>query len=157
MMGGIIAAVLILSFFIYSQIAQGARKPVTARGLAAARFGLRESLLKAVAKVESNENSKAVGGAGELGMYQMKKISYNEVVNNFQDLAKFPWPEAVTDETVSHYFAAAYLSILRDRYGFVDEVDMLRAYNRGPTAARRDKNAGISYAERVLNVERGLA
>jgi soluble lytic murein transglycosylase-like protein len=156
-MGSVIVAVLILSFFIYSQIAQGARKPTTPRGLAAARFGLRESLLRAVAKVESNENPRAIGGAGELGMYQMKKVAYNEVVNNFSDLAKFPWPDAVTDETVSHYFAAAYLSLLRDRYGFTNDVDMLRAYNRGPTVARRDKNAGINYAERVLSVERGLA
>lgn len=156
-MGGVILAVLILSFFIYSQIAHGARKPTTPRGLAAARFGLRESLLRAVAKVESNENPKAVGGAGELGMYQMKRVAYNEVVNNFPDLAKFLWPEAVTNEEISHYFAAAYLSLLRDRYGFNSDVDMLRAYNRGPTAARRDRNAGISYAERVLSVERGLA
>lgn len=147
------AAIVLLSLFVYSEIARSGKRQMSARQRAAERFSIRESLLRAIAKVESNENPKAVGGAGELGMYQMKKIAYTEVVNRIPDLQQFPWPEAVVNDETSHYFAAAYLSILRDVYGFRDEFDMLRAYNQGPTKARNNQYAGYTYAERVLFTE----
>lgn len=118
---------------------------------ASRRFGVRESLLKAIAHIESNFNVNARGQNGEVGMFQMKKAA-------FLDAASFgaltgTYPDTLYDPRMATLYAAAYLAWIRTQ-GMSSDYDMLRAYNRGISVARRDRSAGALYAERVLEKER---
>lgn len=118
---------------------------------AARRFGVRESLLKAIAHVESNFNVNARGSSGEVGMFQMKRAAFDDA-KSFGGLSG-TYPDTLFDARMSALYAAAYLAWIRAQ-GMTSDYDMLRAYNRGVSIARRDRSAGALYAERVLEKER---
>ncbi|WP_334110851.1 lytic transglycosylase domain-containing protein [Thermodesulfitimonas autotrophica] len=92
---------------------------------AAARFGVRAELLRAVARVESGFNPRAVSRAGAQGIMQLmpdttRALGVRDPFNPAENI----------------FAGAAYLRSLLDRFGG-DEALALAAYNAGPGAVAR--------------------
>lgn len=114
---------------------------------AAARFGIRPQLLRAVAQAESNFNPRAVSKAGAQGIMQLmpgtaRALGVRDPFNPVESV----------------FAGAAYLRSLMDRFGG-DETLALAAYNAGPGAVRR--YGGIppyaetqAYVDKVLTLSR---
>jgi len=109
------------------------------------QYRIESSLLKAVIKVESNWNSKAVSHAGAMGLMQLMPTTADDlnVTNPFN-------PEENIDG------GARYLRYLLDKFdGNLSHA--LAAYNAGPTRVKRHR--GIppiketqQYVKRVLSL-----
>jgi soluble lytic murein transglycosylase-like protein len=109
------------------------------------QYRIESSLLKAVIKVESNWNSKAVSHAGAMGLMQLMPTTADDlnVTNPFN-------PEENIDG------GARYLRYLLDKFdGNLSHA--LAAYNAGPTRVKRHR--GIppiketqQYVKRVLSI-----
>ena len=111
---------------------------------AAARFGLRPELLRAVAQAESGFNPRAVSSAGAQGIMQLMPAT-----------AKALGVRDPFDPVENIFAGAAYLRSLLDRFGG-NEALALAAYNAGPGAVRRF--GGIPpYAETQAYVNRVLS
>jgi soluble lytic murein transglycosylase-like protein len=110
---------------------------------AAARHGLSEDLVKAVIKVESNFNARAVSSAGAKGLMQLMDgtASGLGVVNSFDPVQNIEG-------------GVLYLRRMLDRFGTLPLA--LAAYNAGPAAVER--YGGIPpYAETQRYVQQVLA
>ena len=109
------------------------------------KYRLEPSLIKAVIKVESNWNSKAVSQSGAIGLMQLMPTTAKDmdIINPFN-------PEDNIDG------GARYLRYLLDKFNG-NLPHALAAYNAGPARVARHK--GISpiketrqYVERVLSL-----
>lgn len=92
---------------------------------AAARFGVRAELLRAVARVESGFNPRAVSRAGAQGIMQL-----------MPDTARALGVRDPFNPAENIFAGAAYLRSLLDRFGG-NEALALAAYNAGPGAVAR--------------------
>lgn len=137
----VVVALLVTSSFAKSDIFRSASQ----------RFGIRESLLKAIADVESSFNPRALGKSGEVGMFQMKRSAFLDAKKKYGLPGE--WPSALYDPALSALYAAAYLRWIESQ-GVVGDIEVLRAYNQGVEGAKRNKNAGLAYARLVLEKEK---
>jgi soluble lytic murein transglycosylase-like protein len=116
------------------------------------------TFLEAVAQVESGMDRKAVGKAGERGMYQLKKASWDDA-NALLEAEKhfhFQWSQW-RDATAQDMIAAAHLRILRQRfkadgYSTPTPEQLALAWNRGYEGAKSWNFAPNDYALRVANL-----
>ena len=105
---------------------------------------LSPDLTTAVAFVESTYRCDVVSHAGAIGLMQIRPIAAADVGEPRADLL---------DCAVSVRIGSTYLKGLIDRFG---ETDGLRAYNCGPTGARRNPQCGAAYAEKVQDTRDAL-
>ncbi len=118
------------------------------------------TFLEAIAQVESGQNRKAVGKAGERGMYQVKRATWDEANKRLEAEGHyhFQWSKW-RDATAQDMIAAAHLRILRQRFkaiGFDTPTpeQLAVAWNRGFEGARSYNFAPNDYAVRVANLFR---
>ncbi len=91
---------------------------------ASLRFGIPEHWIRAVMRVESAGDLRAVSSAGAMGLMQIMPKTWNELRRRY-GLGHDPWqPRA------NILAGAAYLREMHDRYGNI--AAMLAAYNAGP-------------------------
>ncbi|OHT18709.1 Membrane-bound lytic murein transglycosylase C [Sphingomonas haloaromaticamans] len=91
---------------------------------AARRFGIPETWIWAVIRVESNGDSRAVSSAGAMGLMQIMPATWASLRAR-HGLGRDPYN--VRDNIMA---GAAYLRAMHDRYG--NATAMLEAYNAGP-------------------------
>ena len=91
---------------------------------AARRFGIPETWIWAVMRVESNGDSRAVSSAGAMGLMQIMPGTWASLRAR-HGLGRDPYD--VRDNIMA---GAAYLRAMHDRYG--NPTAMLAAYNAGP-------------------------
>ena len=118
------------------------------------------AFLEAVAEVESGHNRKAIGKAGERGMYQVGKAAWDDASARLKAEGhySFPWSKW-RDATAQDMVASAHLRILRQRFkaiGFDTPTpeQLAVAWNRGFEGARSYNFAPNDYAVRVANLFR---
>ena len=116
------------------------------------------TLLESIAMVESGMDRKAIGKAGERGMYQMGKQAWTDANARLeaQGHYHFQWSKW-RDITAQDMTAAAHLAILRDRFKAVGMGDptpeqIALAWNLGFSGAKEAKWKPNGYAMRVANL-----
>lgn len=116
------------------------------------------NLLEAIAHVESGMNRKAIGKAGERGMYQVGHAAWKDAEARLarEGHYRFPWSKW-RDATGQDMIAAAHLRTLRDRFARVGIVapspqQLAVAWNLGFGAAQARGFRPNDYAERVANL-----
>lgn len=114
---------------------------------ASLRFGVPEHWIRAVMRVESANNPRAVSGAGAIGLMQVMPATYAGLRRRY-GLGADPF-----DPRDNILAGTAYLREMHDRYG---RTGMLAAYNAGPgrweehlRAARRLPLETIGYLARL--------
>ena len=118
------------------------------------------TLLEAIAQVESGQNRKAIGKAGERGMYQVGKSAWNDA-NALLESEKhfhYQWSQW-RNVTAQDMIAEANLRILRQRfkadgYSTPTPEQLALAWNRGYEGAKSWNFAPNDYAIRVGNLFR---
>lgn len=118
------------------------------------------ALLEAIALVESGQNRKAIGAAGERGMYQVGKAAWSDA-NALLESEKhfhYQWSQW-RNITAQDMIAAAHLRILRKRFkadGYPTPTpeQLALAWNRGYEGAKSLNFAPNGYALRVGNLIR---
>jgi hypothetical protein len=118
------------------------------------------TFLEAIAMVESGQNRKAIGKAGERGMYQVGKAAWNDA-NALLEAEKhfhYQWSQW-RNVTAQDMIAAAHLRILRQRfkadgYSTPTPEQLALAWNRGYEGAKSYHFAPNDYALRVGNLFR---
>lgn len=105
---------------------------------AADRHNVDPAVLFAIAKHESNFNTKAVGGIGELGLFQINPRYHMHRFNGVD--WRNPWANA----SVGAYIFADNLRVTGTA------LTALKRYNGGNQAARNPSPKVRAYAERVL-------
>jgi len=113
------------------------------------------TFLEAIAQVESGMDRKAVGKAGERGMYQLKKAAWDDA-NALLESEKhfhYQWSQW-RDATAQDMIAAAHLRILRQRfkadgYSTPTPEQLALAWNRGYEGAKSWNFSPNAYALRV--------
>jgi len=116
--------------------------------------------LEAIAQVESGCDRKAVGKAGERGMYQVGKAAWDDA--NARLEAKGIWHKQYSkwrDVVAQDMIAATHLQILRERFrkdGFTTPTpeQLAVAWNRGYDGAKSYGFRPNPYAVRVANLFR---
>ena len=118
------------------------------------------AFLSAVAEVESGHNRRAVGKAGERGMYQVGKEAWDDASARLKAEGhySFPWSKW-RDATAQDMIAASHLRTLRDRFARIGMTDptpeqLALAWNRGFTGAQKLNWQPNDYAFRVANLFR---
>lgn len=118
------------------------------------------AFLSAVAEVESGHNRKAVGKAGERGMYQVGKEAWDDASARLkaQGHYAFPWSKW-RDATAQDMIAASHLRWIRSNFHRIGMTDptpeqMALVWNVGWTAARERAFRPNAYAFRVANLFR---
>ncbi len=118
------------------------------------------AFLSAVAQVESGQNRKAVGKAGERGMYQVNKAAWDDASARLKAEGHyaFPWSKW-RDATAQDMVAASHLRWIRanfHRIGMTDPTpeELALVWNVGWTAARSRDFRANDYALRVANLFR---
>ena len=118
------------------------------------------TILECIAMVESGQNRKAVGKAGERGMYQVGKAAWDDANERLKKEGHhhFQWSKW-RDATAQDMIAAAHLRIIRERFAsrgiHSPSVEQLAlVWNVGWTAAVERRFALNVYAERVGNLFR---
>lgn len=114
--------------------------------------------LMAVAHVESGMNRKAVGKAGERGMYQVGRAAWKDAEDRLarEGHYRFPWSKW-RDATGQDMIAAAHLRTIRDRFARVGiptptPSQLAVAWNLGFGAAQARGFRPNDYAIRVANL-----
>jgi len=116
------------------------------------------AFLEAVAQVESGMDRKAVGKAGERGMYQLKKAAWDDANARLEAEGRQTYPFARwRDATAQDMTAAAHLRVLRQRfkadgYSTPTPEQLALAWNRGYEGAKSWNFAPNGYALRVANL-----
>ena len=118
------------------------------------------ALLEAIAHVETGMDRKAIGKAGERGMYQVGKAAWDDANARLKAEGhySFPWSKW-RDATAQDMIAAAHLRTLRDRFARVGikaptPEQVAVAWNLGFGAAQARGFAPNDYALRVGNLFR---
>jgi len=118
------------------------------------------AFLEAIAQVESGQNRKAIGKAGERGMYQVGKAAWTDANALLESEKNFhyQWSQW-RDATAQDMIAAAHLRILRarfkaDGYSTPTPEQLALAWNRGYEGAKSWNFAPNGYAIRVSNLFR---
>jgi hypothetical protein len=118
------------------------------------------AFLDAVAAVESGHNRKAIGKAGERGMYQVGKAAWDDANERLKAEGHhhFQWSKW-RDATAQDMIAASHLRWIRanfHRIGMTDPTpeQMALVWNVGWTAARSQGFRANGYAFRVANLFR---
>lgn len=118
------------------------------------------NLLEAIAHVESGCNRKAVGKAGERGMYQVGKEAWDDASARLKAEGHyfFPWSKW-RDATAQDMIAAAHLRWIRSNFARLGMTDptpeqVAVVWNLGWTAARERSFRPNAYAFRVANLFR---
>ena len=118
------------------------------------------AFLSAVAEVESGHNRKAIGKAGERGMYQVGKEAWDDASARLKAEGhyRFPWSKW-RDATAQDMIAAAHLRWIRSNFHRIGMTNptpeqMALVWNVGWTAARERAFRPNDYAFRVANLFR---
>ena len=118
------------------------------------------TLLESIAMVESGQNRKAIGKAGERGMYQVGQAAWKDAEERLKAEGhyRFPWSKW-RDATAQDMIAACHLRILRKRfkadgYSTPTPEQLALAWNRGYEGAKSWNFAPNDYAIRVGNLFR---
>ena len=118
------------------------------------------AFLHAVAQVESGHNRKAVGKAGERGMYQVGKEAWDDASARLKAEGHyaFPWSKW-RDATAQDMVAASHLRWIRSNFNRIGMTNptpeqMALVWNVGWTAARERAFRPNDYAFRVANLFR---
>jgi soluble lytic murein transglycosylase-like protein len=118
------------------------------------------AFLEAVAQVESGMDRRAVGKAGERGMYQVNKPAWDDASARLKAEGHyfFPWSKW-RDAAAQDMIAAAHLRTLRDNFARIGIADptpeqLALAWNRGFEGARRERWRPNDYACRVAAIFR---
>ena len=118
------------------------------------------AFLEAVAAVESGHNRKAIGKAGERGMYQVGKAAWDDASARLKAEGhySFPWSKW-RDATAQDMVAASHLRWIRanfHRIGMTDPTpeQVAVVWNLGWTAAQAQGFRANGYAFRVANLFR---
>ena len=118
------------------------------------------AFLEAVAQVESGHNRKAIGKAGERGMYQVGKEAWDDASARLKAEGHyaFPWSKW-RDATAQDMVAASHLRWIRSNFHRIGMTDptpeqMALVWNVGWTAARERAFRPNDYAFRVANLFR---
>jgi hypothetical protein len=118
------------------------------------------TLLECIAMVESGHNRKAIGKAGERGMYQVNKAAWDDASARLKAEGHyaFPWSKW-RDATAQDMVAASHLRWIRanfHRIGMTDPTpeQLALVWNVGWTAARSQGFRANGYAFRVANLFR---
>ena len=118
------------------------------------------AFLEAVAEVESGHNRKAIGKAGERGMYQVNKAAWDDASARLKAEGHyaFPWSKW-RDATAQDMIAASHLRWIRanfHRLGMTDPTpeELALVWNVGWSGAVARKFMPNEYAERVGNLFR---
>ena len=118
------------------------------------------AFLSAVAEVESGHNRKAIGKAGERGMYQVGKEAWDDASARLKAEGHyaFPWSKW-RDATAQDMIAASHLRWIRSNFHRIGMTDptpeqLALVWNVGWTAARERAFRPNAYAFRVANLFR---
>ena len=118
------------------------------------------AFLSAVAQVESGHNRKAIGAAGERGMYQVGKEAWDDASARLKAEGHyaFPWSKW-RDATAQDMIAASHLRWIRSNFHRIGMTNptpeqMALVWNVGWTAARQRAFRPNDYAFRVANLFR---
>ena len=118
------------------------------------------TLLECIAMVESGQNRKAVGKAGERGMYQVGRQAWDDANERLKREGHhhFQWSKW-RDATAQDMIAAAHLRTIRDNFKRIGKHDpspeqLALVWNVGWSGAVDRKFRPNDYAERVGNLFR---
>lgn len=121
---------------------------------AAQRFSIPVEWIRAVIRIESRGNARAVSPAGAMGLMQIMPTTWADLSARY-GLGTDPF-----DPRANIHAGAGYLRLMWDRYG--DLGAMLAAYNAGPgradayVAARRPlPSVTVAYVDRAMRWLRG--
>ena len=124
---------------------------------ASSRFGVPESLVRAVIKTESRYNSAAQSGAGAVGLMQLMPSTAKETAGKLGDPSLC---EDLTNPRANILLGTAHLSYLLSKYAL---PDALAAYNAGEGNLLKWKAANVQeypfketrdYVQKVLAAEK---
>ena len=117
-------------------------------------------LLESIAQVESGHNRKAIGKAGERGMYQVGKAAWDDASARLKAEGHyaFPWSKW-RDATAQDMVAASHLRWIRSNFYRVGMTDptpeqLALVWNVGWSEARSRNFRANDYAFRVANLFR---
>ena len=118
------------------------------------------AFLEAIAQVESGMNRKAIGKAGERGMYQIGREAWDDANALLESEGHYhfqwsKWREAIAQDMI----AAAHLRWIRSNFARLGMTDptpeqVALVWNVGWTAARERSFRPNDYAFRVANIFR---
>ena len=118
------------------------------------------TLLEAIAMVESGQNRKAIGKAGERGMYQVGQAAWKDAEERLKAEGhyRFPWSKW-RDATAQDMIAACHLRWIRANFKRIGKLDptpeqVALVWNLGWSGAVARKFAPNDYALRVGNLFR---
>ena len=118
------------------------------------------TILEAIAMVESGQNRKAVGKAGERGMYQVGKAAWDDANERLKKEGHyhFQWSKW-RDATAQDMIAAAHLRSIRDNFKRIGNLaptpeQLALVWNVGWSGAVARGFAPNDYALRVGNLFR---
>ena len=118
------------------------------------------TFLEAIAQVESGQNRKAIGKAGERGMYQVGQAAWKDAEERLKTEGhyRFPWSKW-RDATAQDMIAACHLRWIRANFKRIGKLDptpeqVALVWNLGWSGAVARKFAPNDYAIRVGNLFR---
>ena len=118
------------------------------------------TLLESIAQVESGMNRKAIGAAGERGMYQVGREAWKDAEERLKAEGhyRFPWSKW-RDATAQDMVAASHLRWIRANFKRVGKPDptpeqIAVVWNLGWSAAVARSFKPNDYALRVANLFR---
>ena len=120
------------------------------------RYGISADVLLAVIETESGFNTRAISGAGALGLMQLMPATGHEMA---QDLdIEWTGDDMLYDAAINIRLGSEYLHRMFQRFGHADNA--LAAYNAGPSRVEGMNHAGILprvYPGRVREGQRRYA
>ena len=118
------------------------------------------TLLESIAMVESGQNRKAIGKAGERGMYQVGQAAWKDAEERLKAEGhyRFPWSKW-RDATAQDMIAACHLRWIRANFKRIGKLDptpeqIALVWNLGWSGAVARKFVPNDYALRVGNLFR---
>ncbi len=118
------------------------------------------TLLECIAMVESGQNRKAVGKAGERGMYQVGKAAWEDANARLEREGHYHYQWSKwRDATAQDMVASAHLRTIRDNFARIGVIaptpeQLALVWNVGWSGAVERRFALNDYAHRVGNLFR---